>query len=373
MHLFFVKLRNISFSLIFAPMNLLQRILYTRFFIRLLHWEYWSFNILYGPISFVWFWLCLKARSLYFFSASNPSIEYGGFVMESKKAIYDIMPEGSYPKTLYVSKQTIPDSLVEQLDEQGFTYPLIGKPDRGARGRGVKKLDNENELIEYAYASQVDFLVQEFVPFPNEVGIFYYRYPDDRSGLISGIVRKEFLSVTGDGVSTIRQLCHKEKRLIVQLKQLQEMYGSKMETILPEGKTEILIPYGNHARGTKFLDESHMAEGEITYMIDRLCRQIRGFYYGRLDIRFNTWEELKEGKNFSIIEINGAGAEPTHMYDPKYSLFYAWREIIRHWKILWRISTSNNRKGIAYLSNREGRTMLRENKELGKILARQHV
>ena len=108
-------------------------------------------------------------------------------------------------------------------------------------------------------------------------------------------------------------------------------------------------------------------------MIDRLCRQIRGFYYGRLDIRYNTWEELKEGKNFSVIEINGAGAEPTHMYDPKHSLFFAWREIIRHWKILWRISTNNNRKGISYISNREGRTMLRDNKELGKILARQHV
>ena len=293
--------------------------------------------------------------------------------MESKKAIYDIMPDGSYPKTLYVPRKTIPDKVLEQLAELDFRYPLIGKPDRGARGRSVKKLNNVNELIEYAYASQVDFLVQEFVPFPNEIGIFYYRYPDDRSGLISGIVRKEFLSVTGDGVSSILQLCHQEKRLIVQLKQLEEMYGNKMQVVLPEGKTEILIPYGNHARGTKFLDDSHMADGDLTYMIDRLCRQIRGFYYGRLDIRFNSWEELKAGKNFSVIEINGAGAEPTHMYDPKHSLFYAWREIIRHWKILWRISIDNNKKGIQYMTGREGRMMLRENNTLSKILDRQHV
>lgn len=354
-------------------MNPLQRILYTRFFIRLFHWEYWSFNALYGPISFIWLWLCLKARSLYFFSASNPSIEYGGFVMESKKAIYDIMPEGTYPRTFYVPRQTIPDRVLQQLTEQGFEYPLIAKPDRGARGRSVKKLNNESELVEYAYASKVDFLVQEFVPYPNEVGIFYYRYPDHRSGFISGIVRKEFLSVTGDGVSTIRQLCQKEKRLIVQMKQLKEMYGSKLDSVLPEGKTEILVPYGNHARGTKFLDDSHMADADLIYNIDRLCRQIRGFYYGRLDIRFNSWEELREGKNFSIIEINGAGAEPTHMYDPKHSLFYAWKEIIRHWKILWQISMDNNKKGIPYMTNREGYTMFKENKKLGKILASQHV
>lgn len=293
--------------------------------------------------------------------------------MESKKAIYDIMPEGSYPRTVYVPRNTIPDRLLVQLKEEGFLYPLIAKPDRGARGRSVKKLNNEIELVEYAYASQVDFLVQEFIDFPNEIGIFYYRYPDKRSGLISGIVRKEFLSVTGDGVSSIRQLCSTDKRSIIQIKHLQEMYGNRLDRVLPKGKTEMLVPYGNHARGTKFLDDSHMVDADLLYMIDRFCRQIRGFYYGRLDIRFNSWEDLRAGKNFSVIEVNGAGAEPTHIYDPKHSLFFAWREIIRHWKILWMISLQNNRKGVTYLSNREGRTMLKENRELSKILDKQHV
>lgn len=354
-------------------MNPLQRLLHRPFFIKLFNWEYWSFNTVYAPISPVWLWLCLRARSFFFFSASNPSIENGGFLMESKKAIYDIMPKEYYPKTLFVKKKTIPDDLLEELKREGFTYPLIGKPDIGGRGRGVKKLHNESEVVEYAYRSQLDFLIQEFVPFPNEVGIFYYRYPNVAKGVISGIVTKEFLTVKGDGVSTIRQLCMREKRFILQLSELDKMYGEKMDIVLPAGEEKELVPYGNHARGARFIDHSHFADAELTRTINTICKQVKHFHYGRLDIRFNTFEELKQGKNFSIIELNGAGSEPTHMYDPKHSIFFAWKEIIRHWIILWRISREHHREGVPYLSFKEGRKMFRDNRELDKILAEQNV
>ena len=101
---------------------------------------------------------------------------------------------------------------------------------------------------------------------------------------------------------------------------------------------------------------------------DAVCKQIPDFYFGRLDIRYKSWEELKKGANFIIIEVNGAGAEPTHMYDPKHSLFYAWKEILRHWRILYKISTANHSNGVPYLSYKEGVAMLREDKEWSKKL-----
>ena len=107
-----------------------------------------------------------------------------------------------------------------------------------------------------------------------------------------------------------------------------------MQCILAAGEKFLMVPYGNHARGAKFVDISHSIDAELTNTIDRICSGVNGFYFGRLDIRYNTWEELKEGKNFSIIELNGAGSEPTHIYDPRHSIFFAWREIIRHWVIL---------------------------------------
>ena len=121
--------------------------------------------------------------------------------------------------------------------------------------------------------------------------------------------------------------------------------------------------------GAKFLDDSHLIDEELTDTIDKVCKQVKNFYFGRLDIRYNTWEELKKGVNFSVIEVNGAGSEPTHIYDPRHSLFFAWKEIVRHWLILWRISRKNHRRGYRYLTLREGIQMFRENSLVSKKLA----
>ncbi len=354
-------------------MNIFQRVLYTPFFIKLLHWEYWPFNVIYIPIYIVFLILCIRARSFFFFSASNPSILNGGFLMESKKAIYDIIPDIYYPKTIFFESGTDGQFVLQELSRQNFHYPLIGKPDVGGRGRGVKKLNDDQDVLAYALASQLDFLIQEFVPLKNEAGIFYYRFPDRQTGCISGIVQKEFLTVTGDGQSTIRELCKKDKRYILQLKALEKQFGDQFNEVLPSGVKKELVPYGNHSRGAKFIDDSALIDAQLTASIDTVCRKIQGFYYGRLDIRYNTWEELKQGKNFSIIELNGAGSEPTHMYDPRHSLFFAWKEIIRHWVILLRISRQNHRKGIPYLTYREGINMLRENNNWEKTLSEQNV
>jgi hypothetical protein len=201
------------------------------------------------------------------------------------------------------------------------------------------------------------------------VGIFYYRYPGDPTGKLSGIVRKEFLHVTGDGRSSITNLLRKDKRAILQMKSLEKMYGPDLDKVLPEGERLELVPYGNHARGAKFLDDSHLIDEELTHVIDGICRQIPEFYFGRLDIRYRDWDELRQGQHFIIIEVNGAGSEPTHIYDPAHSLFFAWKEIVRHWIILARISRHNHRRGFPYLSTREGIQMFREDKRWSEKLA----
>src|SRR5213078_3087959 len=97
------------------------------------------------------------------------------------------------------------------------------------------------------------------------------------------------------------------------------------------------------------------------------------FYFGRLDVRYNTWDELRQGKNFSIIELNGAGSEPTHMYDPKHSIFYAWKEIIRHWKILARISRINHQQQqIPYMRFAAAKKMFMESSNYVKLIKEQH-
>jgi len=343
-------------------MKWIQRQGYRPFFIRLFNWEYWSFNTVYFPIYIIWIGLCLRARSFFFFAAANPRIKNGGFLNESKKDICPFIPPCLHPRTLFFNLPADRDLVYCQLKDRDFRFPLIGKPNVGGRGRGVKILHNEADLKGYVDHATIDFHIQEFVNYEKEVGIFYYRFPDEDGGRISGIVRKEFLKVRGDGRSSIRELLMKEKRAILQLKNLKKAYGCFLENVLPEGEELILVPYGNHARGARFLDDSHLADEQLTLVIDRVCKQMPDFYFGRLDIRYRDWEELKQGKHFAIIEVNGAGSEPTHIYDPVHSIFFAWKEIIRHWVILWRISRRNHRKGIPYLSVREGIQMFREDK-----------
>jgi hypothetical protein len=57
-------------------------------------------------------------------------------------------------------------------------------------------------------------------------------------------------------------------------------------------------------------------------------------------------EDLKNGKNFSILEYNGCGAEPNHFYDTGYTLIGAYKEILKHWKFLYQISKYNREQGI---------------------------
>jgi len=346
-----------------------KKILNQPFFIKLFHWEYWPFNVVYGPILFYWLWFCLKARSFFFFNTSNPTIKNGGFLLESKKEIYNIIPSKFYPATLYF-KADIERSIFEhKLKNSTLQFPLIGKPDIGGKGRGVKNLYSIDEAIEYAEESKVDFLLQEFVPYQNEAGIFYCRFPNNRKGFISGIVIKEFLTVTGDGRSTIEELLRKEKRFILQLAALKNLYKEKLQQVLKNDEECLLVPYGNHSRGAKFIDAHYMINGTLTDAVDKICKQIPGFYYGRLDIRFNTWSDLSKGKNFSIIELNGAGSEPTHIYDPAHSIFFAWREIIRHWKILYKISKQNHKYSkLPDMKFGSGVQMLRENKRHFKLV-----
>ena len=281
--------------------------------------------------------------------------------MESKKQIDALLPEKYKPITLFFSFNTKPEIILDSIKASTLNYPLIIKPDIGMQGKAVVKVNNDIELLSAASRFTVDYIIQPFVPFPKEMGIFYVRYPDEEYGKITGIVEKEFLTVTGDGISSIEQLLNQSPRNILQLPVLRKTLGERIHDVPGKNEEEVLVPYGNHIRGSLFLDSSYKNNIQLEALIDSVCKSVNGFYYGRLDIRFNSFEELVADKNWIIIELNGAGSEPTHMYDPKHSLFFAWKEIIRHWKILHKISIQNKKKGFPFLSYCDGTKMFREN------------
>lgn len=288
--------------------------------------------------------------------------------MESKKEIYDLIPKKYYPKTLFFNAYESLDKVIVKVAKSNIRYPFIIKPDVGLQGLRVEKISGKEELKEYLKRVDHDFLIQELVRYPLEIGLFYYRMPNETNGQITGIVFKDFLIIKGNGKNTVKELLLQIPRFAMQLKTLTKKYGSRLEEILPNGASLNLMPYGNHARGSKFTDVSFWINDNLTKSIDEVCKQIPEFYFGRLDIMFQSREDLEDGKNFSIIELNGSGSEPTHIYDPKHSIFFAWREIIRHYDILFKICAYNHQKGHAYLNIKKSRQLIADNKMLKKNL-----
>lgn len=335
---------------------------------KLTHWEYWPYQVVYIPIYFQWLFYALKARSLFFFNAVNPSIKNGGFFNESKKDIYDLIPQQYYPKTSLVEANTPFDKVQQFVNRSSLAFPFIVKPDVGLRGSAVKRIHNWNELKSYHENTNFNYLIQDLIPYTEEVGIFYVRFPEETKGTITGIVAKEFMIVTGDGISSLEMLIKQDPRFELQLEVLRKELKENILTVLPKGEKINLVPYGNHCRGTKFVDVSSKISTQLIETIDAMCQQIDGFYFGRMDIMYNTWEELEQGKNFSIVELNGSASEPTHIYDPKHSIFFAWKEIARHISYLFKISQQNHKKGIPYLKYKEGVAEYKKHQEHSELI-----
>ncbi len=311
----------------------------------------------YGPMMPVWLYYALKARSLFFFNAANPFIRYGGMVMESKKEIYDQVPGDLIPATVLMAKGTPVQDVGRRAADAGIRFPMIVKPDIGMKALGVARVHDEAELIRYAKRIGNDFLVQEMIEAPRELGVFYVRRPDEVRGRITGMVEKEFLSVTGDGRRSLEELVRRKPRAYFQAASLEALLQTRGNTVPEQGEKVMLVPFGSHTRGARFADITHQADDRLTKTIQTICDRIPGFYFGRLDIMFTNLEELREGKGFSVIEVNGAGSEPTHIYDPGHSIWFAWKEIIRHWRFLYQVSAGNKRRGHRYLSWREGKAL----------------
>jgi len=339
-----------------------------QFFQRLANWERWPFYVLYFPISFWWFWYCLKSRSFWFFSSSNPTITFGGFEGESKKEMYDQLPPGSFPKTIYIQHTLSLDEVKHCVQANGFDYPFIVKPDVGMKGILFRKIENEEQLYKYHERIPVEYIIQDLVEMPIELSVFYYRHPTQQKGVISGFIQKELLEVHGDGKSTLLELIIAHPRAKYRLEEMKLRHEHRLDRVLPDGQHFYLSYAGNHNRGARFINLEKLIDDDLLKVFDGLSHYTDKFYYGRYDIKCTSVEDMKQGKNYSILEFNGCGAEPNHIYDCGMSLGTAYREILKHWKALYQISKYNHKHGTPYWSFQRGRKFLRESQQHFQML-----
>ncbi len=322
----------------------------------------------YIPIMPVWAWHCLKAGSLWFFTPSNPTISFGGFEGETKSEIYEQLPPDSYPKSIYIEPGMCFQQTRTLVAQNQFSYPFAVKPDAGMMGLMFRRINDEAAFQKYHEKMCLRYIVQELVQYPVEVSVFYYRFPGEQKGVITGFLKKEFLEVTGDGASTLLQLMNSYERVRFRLDEMKLKHADNLHNILKKDEIYILCNALNLSRGGRLVSLEHEKDEQLLDVFDKLSHYAGHFYYGRYDIKCASVDLLKAGKDFSILEYNGCGAEPHHAYGNNNTLWQAYGIFLHHWKVLAKISSFNHQRGYSHWSFRKGLEYLKKGKANFRLL-----
>lgn len=322
---------------------------------RWTQWEFWPMGLVYPPVLIYILYLGIKHRGLTLFTAVNPGIPASGFIEESKSAILRGLGDngGAIARWDVVPAHIALDAKIQQLEHfmqvHQLSYPIVLKPDVGQRGEGVAIVQQREAAVEYLTRCPEDVIVQQYVD-GAEYGVFYYRYPGNARGAILGITTKELIHVIGNGKLTLEQLILKDERAVCMAPFFFKKHKKNLNVVINNGERYALVELGTHCRGSTFRDGSALLTDELMEAIDVISQNYAGFYFGRYDIKVPSAEHLQQGRGIQVIELNGVTSEATYMYDPKHSVWFAWKTLFGQWRIAFEIAAANRKQGASSTS-----------------------
>lgn len=336
-------------------------------------WPMWAFyGLLYAYVA----WLMLRYRGALLPTAANPSFPGGGFYGEEKSQILALamqhIPEWTAPFVRIERPADGGDAAAESaaalraLAAAGLSLPVVAKPDLGCRGAGVQLIRDPERLTAYlaGFPAGASFVLQHLVPHEGEAGIFYCRRPGEASGRVISITLKYFPYVTGDGQRTLRELILASPRA----GRLSHLYTARhrerLDQVPAAGESIRLAFAGSHSRGAIFRDGTQFVTPALERAFDAIAKRLPEFHFGRFDIRFEEFAEVQQGRGFTILEINGAGAESTHIWDRRTHLLAAWRTLMRQYRWLFEIGAANRSRGFAPMTLPDFLASYRREKDL---------
>ncbi len=317
--------------------------------------EFWPSWLIYGPVAIQWLMLSLYYRSLSLPLIANPNILSAGMVGFSKSELLAqaqssaqkwILPWVTHTLTEYsVADQT--SQLLQSLTDNKLLLPIVGKPDMGCRGVGIKLITTESELYDYVkhYPVNSTLMLQRLADWEPEAGVFYVRYPNEAKGRIVSMALKYSPYVVGDGTSTLRQLLAADARASQVTHLYETRHQDKLDQVIVKNEPFRLVFAASHSRGAIFCDAKQYITEALTHRIDEIMLGFPEFYYGRLDIKFNTVEHLMQGEDFAIIEVNGASSESLNIWDKRTKLREAWATLFSQYHTLFKIGAMNRQRG----------------------------
>jgi len=308
--------------------------------------EFWPSFIFYLPLVPYLIYLSIRFRGIRYITTVNPAIIASGIAGESKSEILRLLPEEQIAKWILINPEEIhlDKKIKDFILKKKVKFPFVLKPDKGERGFAVQKVHSIDEVLRIVKRNNFEWILQEFIP-GSEIGLFYIRNPKDSQGRIFSITKKTFPKITGDGFSTVKTLIQSHPRFKFQSNTHFRNNQNRLSEIVKANESISIGEIGNHVLGCLFTDGSDLITKELSLKINKIMAKTEGIYFGRFDIRFTSDIDLKLGKKFKIIELNGATSESTNLYDPNFKIWESYRILFRQWKELYEIGHENYLEG----------------------------
>lgn len=304
------------------------------------------------PLMAQWLWLSLRYGSTTLPSTANPLITAGGLVGEAKLEYFHCMgPVALSATALHCAVTPALRRSMTQVRrlmmQAGVVFPLVAKPDLGMCGFGVRLIADESTLAAYfaAFPSDQVIVLQEYLAQDNEAGIFYARQPGADQGQIIGLALRYFPQVVGDGHSTLAQLIAANPRTQRVQGRPDHEFTLDPKLVPAAGQCVRLSTIGSTRIGGLYRDGAAHISPALLKAIDAIARDMKEFYFGRLDVRFSSLEALSQGIGFKIMEVNGAGSEAIQAWDPDINVINAFRIIFSKQRLLFAIGHANRSQG----------------------------
>ncbi len=310
-------------------------------------------RLFYVVPALMWLVLSVRHGSLTLPSAANPAMDAGGLWGESKSQGLELFgPTGQRFLPPFATICCYPgmDRLQEALaamDAHSIGFPVIGKPDRGYQGWGVRLLKSAADLADYLSRQPDDarVMLQALIDMPGEAGIFYIRRPDEHAGRIVSMAFVHPPHVIGDGQHSVAQLVAADPILQANAEIYRDRHPEAWDHVPLPDEFHCLTNARSARLGAVYRDALSEVTTDLEAVIDQISQEIPNFQFGRFDIRFRSVAELRRGRGFRIVELNGAGAEMLHIWAGTGTLREAWRTLWRQYRMLFAIGSAMRRKG----------------------------
>ena len=308
------------------------------------------------PMVLQWCWLGLRYRSFTLPSTANPGITSGGLVGEGKLEYFATMGSLASAATaqhigVHQDGRVGADAVLACMQSAGLSFPVVAKPDLGWCGYGVRKLADAAGVADYlqGFPRGETFLLQRYLPEPGEAGLFYMRAPDQQRGEIIGILLRDFPEVTGNGRDELRTLVEADPRLRRARRKAGHAWDYDGQRVPSAGEKVRLSTVASTRVGGTYRDGSALATPALVARLDGIARDMGVFLVGRFDVRFQDVAALQRGE-FTIMEVNGAGSEAVHAWDPKYSIAQVYGIVFAKQRRLFAIADAQRRRGVLPIS-----------------------